>query len=74
MDKREAMRIYKVKPNAYGFSIKLLPAGSSKTKVNEELPVAQALNFSRKWSRASAVCGSALYMNHESCNIPRKSY
>ena len=45
----------------YGFSTKLLPAGSSRMKVKDEFPVAHSFNFSINWSIASAVCGSTFW-------------
>jgi hypothetical protein len=40
---------------SYGFSMKLFPAGSSRMKVKDESPVAQAFSFNKNWSIASAV-------------------
>jgi hypothetical protein len=40
---------------SYGFSMKLFPTGSSRMKVKDESPVAQAFSFNKNWSIASAV-------------------
>jgi len=57
--RREQM--LKFKTASYKFSMKLFPAGSSRMNLNDESPAAQALNFNKNWSIASAVFGSTFW-------------
>ncbi len=51
--------------SSYGFSMKLLPDGSSKTKVKACSPLAHAISFNKKASIASAVWGSTFCTDKE---------